>query len=222
MGFTSRLLGLTAKIGLDLLIGSTRTDEAIALFQEWFAARAPDERASEVAAARTEAGDSASVRSSIEQAAAETGTLLSVAQVKELSEAVVSGLDSLPVDAPPDPTALVEQLVLRRATFAVWLDLQKFGGGPGHYCHFNWDGEAYRIRDFIGGRIYHPPGRRVTESGLTAVEIPLTALAIWQASRGRVQCLSQYGLAFPVTERERWCQVLRLLSEVANQWQQNG
>jgi hypothetical protein len=220
MGFTSRLLGFTAKVGLDLLIGSTRTDEAVALFREWFAAKSPDQRAAEVVAARTEATDSALVRSSLEQAAGEAGRQLNGVQLDDLSLSLLSSIETLPVDSLPDPDALVKQLSSRRGTYAVWLDLREFGGGTGHYCHFNWDDEALRIRDFIECRIYHPRGRTVRETGLTAVEIPMTALAVWQASRGRIPCLTRYGLSFPVTERDRWVQVLRLMSEVVSQWQE--
>src|SRR5207245_2882307 len=106
--------------------------------------------------------------------------------------------------------------------YAVWLDLEAVRGKePGRYCHFNWDDESFRIRDYIGGRIFHPPlprGRKVAEEGLMSVELPLSALAVWEASRGRVQCLGRYGLSFPVTDRDRWTQVLRVMSEVARLW----
>src|SRR5207249_1000987 len=112
---------------LDLLIDPTRVDEAVKLFGEWFASRSADERTSEIAAARQEAADSASVRSAVEQAAAHACRELTGPQLDKLSLSVAVGLDALQGDSVPDPAALVDQLTVRHATYAVWLDLRAVG-----------------------------------------------------------------------------------------------
>jgi hypothetical protein len=165
MKFASRLLGLAAKIGLDLLIGTKRTDEAIALFGEWLGSRGAPEQAAEVTAAHKEAEDTESVRAAVEQAAAEANKELDQQQLDHLVLSVSAGLDVLAASAHPDPAAFVERLGSRRGTYALWLDLEAIcGKEPGHYCHFNWDDESFRIRDYIGRRILssaataRPPG----------------------------------------------------------------
>ena len=86
----------------------------------------------------------------------------------------------------------------RWGAFAVRSDLEAVrGGDTGRYCHFSFGDEAYRIRDFIAGRNFHPPGKKVSEPGLTAAELPMTALAASRASRGRVRDLGKHGLRFP-------------------------
>jgi hypothetical protein len=43
-------------------------------------------------------------------------------------------------------------------------------------------------------------------------------LEVWKASRGQIQSLKQYGLNFPIFNREEWQQILALLSRVAEEW----
>jgi len=223
MKITSELLKLTAKIGLDLFIGSKRTDDAVKLLEDWFK-KSAKEPAKEIESARAEATNAKNVREAIEEVATEAEKNLISPQLDELASSVSAGLDRLAADAAPKPAEFLEQLNeqlmnLRRGTYAVWLDLEDVcGNGPGRYCHFHWTGDSYRIRDFIGGRIFHPPGARVNEQNLQAVQLNKTAFEVWQASKGRVQCLNRYGLEFPVVERERWKQVLQLMSEVAKQF----
>jgi hypothetical protein len=50
-------------------------------------------------------------------------------------------------------------------------------------------------------------------------ELRMPAVAVWQASSRRVQCLSRFGLDFPVREMDRWVQVMRLMTEVSARWQ---
>ena len=68
MKITSELLKLTAKIGLDLFIGSKRTDDAVKLLEDWFK-KSAKEPAKEIESARAEATNAKNVREAIEEVA---------------------------------------------------------------------------------------------------------------------------------------------------------
>ena len=214
MAFTSRLLGLVTQIGVGLLIGRENTVQAVSLINDWIASRKPDDPLEDVA-------DIACVRSAIKEASREAGKPLDDEQVKSLSESVSAGIASLLGGDPPAAEDVVGQLTFGGRPYAIWLDLESIcHGQPGHYCHFSSKGgESFRVRDFLGGRIFYPPGIvQATVAGLVPTVLPMTALAIWQASRGRVHCVKDLGLSFPVTKSEEWKRALRLMTEVARQF----
>ena len=65
--------------------------------------------------------------------------------------------------------------------------------------------------------MFHPPGK-VDAEGMAAKEISASALEMWIASLGQIQCLTKYGLGFRITEQEKWRQTLELLSRVVEVW----
>jgi hypothetical protein len=179
-------------------------------------------------AAQAEAAHGDAMRVALEQAASEAPEIINEQKLDQVAVSVAAGLNLFEPGKPVDFKTLKDALQKKTGTYAVWLNLPAVvGDGPGRYCHFYWTGESYRARDFIGGRIFHPPGSSASKEGLTPVELPLTALEVWQAARGRVQCLEGYGLQFAVVDREgdgevgkplKWKKILSLMTEVARQW----
>jgi hypothetical protein len=173
-----------------MLIGSKYADEAVELFQEWWQTTPPAEREAEMQAAQAEAAHGDAMRVALEQAASEAPEIINEQKLDQVAVSVAAGLNLFEPGKPVDFKTLKDALQKKTGTYAVWLNLPAVvGDGPGRYCHFYWTGESYRARDFIGGRIFHPPGSSASKEGLTPVELPLTALGVWQAARGRVQCL---------------------------------
>jgi hypothetical protein len=221
MSITSRLLQLAAKVALDRLVGRDRTDEAIAIFQEWASERDPAALNQDLEAARCEAADPAILDKVVSEAVKQRGESIGREQREIVALSLASGFSTLPERAGGPPTAkeLAEGLLppnWRRKTFVVWLDDPRIiETPPGRYCHFNWDDGSYRVRDFLGHRILHTD---VPEGGLIAFPLEMSALEVWNASEGRIQCLNRFGLDFPVTEADRWHRVLSLLTESARQW----
>jgi hypothetical protein len=177
----------------------------------------------ELAATRRELADPEALDHVVTEVVAEAGQPISQGQRESLALSLASGITSLSEGNGTDPASvreLVEELLPGRAkTFVVWLDHPMIIQGPsGRYCHFNWDNEAYRVRDYLGGRILHTPGRNINGAGLEAAPLNMSALEVWNSSKGRIQCLKRFGLDFPVTEGDRWHRVLSLLTESARQW----
>jgi hypothetical protein len=69
--------------------------------------------------------------------------------------------------------------------------------GP-KWVHFSWLGEAFCLRDFLGGM------ERRQERGLTATDV-------WRAARKRLPATKEYHV--PVTDVDRWMELLEQLSE---------
>jgi hypothetical protein len=225
MSFTSRLLQLAAKVALDRLVGQDRTDEAIAIFQEWASERDPAALNQDLEAARCEAANPAILDKVVSEAVKQRGESIGREQRETVALSLASGFSTLPERAGGPPTAkeLAEELLppnWRRKTFVVWLDDPRIiETPPGRYCHFNWDDGSYRVRDFLGHRILHPAGLQVNGQGLIAVPLEMSALDVWNASKGPIQCLDRFGLGhLTVEDADRWREVLELLTESARLW----
>ena len=57
--------------------------------------------------------------------------------------------------------------------------------------------------------------RLLRSTGLNPVQVSVTALEIWKASRGQVQSLKQYDLGFARDQDEEWRKILGLLTRAA-------
>lgn len=226
MAIAFDILGLVAKVAVDRLTGSPqRTKEAIELFHTLTAQH--DEAAvnSGFDQARREAADQTALRDAIDKAVTESGQTLSAAQRESIEFSVVSGLSSVPTQV-ENSAATVDHLVAqllpgKSRSYVIWTAAPDIvgEGGAGRFCHFSYDGESYRVRDYIGGNIFHPSGRRVTDKLWHVIELKLSAAQIWNASKAQLRCTTERGLYFPVTDRDAWRQMLMLLTEVANQFQ---
>lgn len=218
----SSLLKLAMKIALDLVINPTRTDEALALFTEWMSRRTTQDLRTEVTQAKSESADSKVLEAAVGEVISEARVNLSPDEQERLELTVATGIASFSIRSEDQDQAsetFVKMLLPgKQKTFVVWLDSASIGGGSGRYCHFNWVGEGYRVRDYLESRILHPAGQTIADLELEPVALEMTALQLWQASRAPIQCLKRYGLDFGVGETERWVKVLTLLTEAAQQW----
>jgi len=139
---------------------------------------------------------------------------------------IASGLSSVPAQVENGEAAvdrLVEQLLPGKSrSYVIWTDTPEIvgTGEQGRYVHFSYDGNSYRVRDYIGGQISHPAGPRVTDKQWEVVELTMSASQVWNASGSQIRCTKEYGLYVSVEEREEWRRRLMLLTEVARQFQQ--
>lgn len=219
-----QLLRFAAKIMLDRLVGEPRTDEAIDLFREWATGRDAESRHRELAEAKREAADPTVLERIVRETMTSADSGVGPEQRDRLAFALASGFSDAPgdaVDRPLEMKTLVERLLPGKAkTFVIWLNFPTIvGDGPGRYYHFNWDGESWRVRDYIGGQIMHPPDRQVADRELRPVALDLTALQIWNQGEGRIHCRACFGLSFAVTKMDDWRNALALLTETARLWQ---
>lgn len=227
MATASEILMFAAKIALDKLSGSPeRTDEAVGLFKNWAAQRSAEAVNSEFAEARRGASDQATLRGAVESAAAERGQSLNAKEREKLELTIASGLSSVPAQVENGEAAvdrLVEQLFPGKSrSYVIWTDTPEIvgTGEQGRYVHFSYDGNSYRVRDYIGGQISYPAGPRVTDKQWEVVELTMSASQVWNASGSQIRCTKEYGLYVSVEEREEWGRMLMLLTEVARQFQQ--
>ncbi len=220
MAIGIQLLGLAAKIALDRVLGG-RTDEALTLLNNWWSGEDSAARNQELAQAKDAITDAGKLQQVVAEAVAAQDKAVDKGQIEAVALSLSSGFKALPADLGADRSAvkmIADQILPGSAkTFVVWLDHTAFSG-PRRYVHFNWDGESWRVRDFLGGKIFHPPGAKPTDKGMVAAVAAVTALEIWKASRGQIQSLKQYGLNFPITAQEEWQQVLALLTRGAEAW----
>lgn len=217
---TTRLLKLAAKIALDFVIAPSRVDEAASIFDDWMKQRDSAAVEAELKQADDEARDPTQLRQAVDDAVGEAkdvtpGQKEAVALSVEMGLSVLRGRDTgKAIDFKEFKDAVFPG---GTKTFIAWFDHPAIcKGEPGRYCHFNWDGDTFRVRDYIGGKIYHPPGK-TGGGGLTPVPLDMTIYDLWQAAKGSVHCLSRYGLNLSVDKdnQERWRKILTLATQIA-------
>ncbi len=217
---TTRLLKLAAKIALDFVIAPGRVDEAASIFEDWMTKRDSAAVEAELKQADDEARDPAQLRQAVEDAVGEAKDV-TPGQKEAVALSVEMGLSAL---RGRDTAKALDFKEFKDAvfpggtkTFIAWFDHPALcKGGPGRYCHISWDGDTFRVRDYIGGKIHHPPGK-TGGGGLTPVPLDMTIHDLWQAGKGSVQCLSRYGLNLSVDKdnQERWRKILQLATQLA-------
>src|SRR5437899_12601555 len=84
-----------------------------------------------------------------------------------------------------------------RGRYLLWLEPPLIEE-DGHYVHFSWMGESYRVRDYI---------REQQTRGLR----DLTVLDVWNAAKDRRPCTGE--LHVPIENYEFWMKKLTELSE---------
>ena len=214
MSIANQLLKLAAKVALDRLIGDKRTDELVVLFQAWDAAR---DKTSELAEAKEQAADSKAVTEAVNEMVVGAERAVTDEERSSLELTVAAGIASF--DEPPSEAKLWDDLLPgKMKTFVILSDDHRLTcGEPGRFFHFNWYNEGWRVRDYLGGRILHPPGARVGNEGLSLILLDMTALQVWNASTVRIHSVARFGLGFGTDETDRWRRVLMLMTEVARQ-----
>ena len=222
MALGVRLLTLAAKIALDKLIGSSRTDEAVELLKTWWGERSESARDREVMESKQAVSEPNYLEQVVAEHVAAGDSTLTPEQIDFLKLSIMSGIKALPdhLGADQSDVKTITKALLpgQSKTFVMWLDHPAFRG-PCRYVHFYWDDESWRVRDYIGGKVFHPPGKEATDKGLTAVVATATSLEVWSAGRGQVQSLKRFGLNFPIDRRDEWTRVLSLLSRAADELQ---
>jgi hypothetical protein len=221
MATMTKLLKLAAKVALDFVVAPGRVDEAAAIFDEWVKPRDAATIESELAKAEREAQDPNELGQAMEEAIGASKADITAEQKKAIALSVELGLAAL---RGRDTGKALDFKEFKDAvfpggtkTFIAWFDHPAIcQGQPGRYCHINWDGDTFRVRDYIGGKIYHPPGK-TGGGGLTPAPLDLTIHDLWQAGKGPVQCLNRYGLNLSVDKdnQERWRKILTLVTQVA-------
>ena len=221
MATMTKLLKLAAKIALDFVIAPGRVDEAASIFDDWMAKHDSAAVEAELTKAEREAQDPAELRQAVEDAIGEVKEDVTPEQKAAVALSVELGLSALrgrDLEKALDFKEFKEAVFPGGTkTFIAWFDHPAIcKGGPGRYCHFNWDGETFRVRDYLGGKIYHPPGK-TGGGGLTPVPLDMTIHDLWQAAKGSVHCLSRYGLNLSVDKdnQERWRKILTLATQIA-------
>jgi hypothetical protein len=191
MATIKKLLKLAAKIALDFVIAPERVDEAATIFGEWMAGHDAAGLEVELVRAESESHDPAELRQAVGEAVAAAKKDVTPEQQEAVSLSVGLGLAALRARDAEKPLVFEE---LKKAVLPgkekkdiIWLDLDAIcQDGAGRYCHFFWTGESYRVRDYIGGKIFYPPDRHESGGVLTPVQINMTALQVWQAGKGAV------------------------------------
>jgi len=103
--------------------------------------------------------------------------------------------------------------------FILYLKPPVIEGKPGHFCHFSWEGDAYRIRDFISNIQYYPKkGQPSKESKWRQYKpSPYTRNAIWFGAVIGIPCRDDLSHKTK-DEFEWWCEKLKdLRSQLASE-----
>jgi hypothetical protein len=105
MAIALRLVKLLAKVSLDLLIGSTRTDEVMALFHDWWCDNDPPSRDRELTEAKRAAFDKKQLEKIIRETVAVKEAGITPDQLTVLRDSLRSTLKALPDQLRTDPPA---------------------------------------------------------------------------------------------------------------------
>jgi hypothetical protein len=214
MNLTNKLVKLAAKVALDKLIGETRTNELDAMLKDWAEER---DKAKRLAEAKELAADSQAVKDVVLATIEESGASV-VASGRENVEVTVAVGFALLGDPPSEDQIREAFLPGTMKTYVILSDDPQLAGVElGRFFHFSWYKDGWRVRDYLGGRILHPPYSQVGKEGLTPVSLQMSPLEVWNASRVRIHSVAEYGLGFATSEQDRWRKVLALLTESARQ-----
>ncbi|MFO0906843.1 MAG: hypothetical protein U0835_00485 [Isosphaeraceae bacterium] len=215
MGIANKLLKLAAKVAVDRALGKERTDELVQLLSDWSAER---DKAKALAVAKEQIDDPRNVIDAVWNTIRDMGANFPQASEQNVQMTVAAGLAGF--DEPPSEDQVWDTFLpgvsktYVIASDASWLT----GGNPGRFLHFNWYKEGWRVRDFIGRRMLHPPkSSAMREKGWEIIEYRTSVLNVWVASTVRIQAVSRHGLDFAITDQERWSKVLGLLTESGRQ-----
>jgi hypothetical protein len=105
MAIGLQLLKLVAKIGLDLLIDPTRTDEAVELFVKWWSGSDAESRGAELAEAKKAVSDSPHLRKIVKEAVAAKEEGATPEQITRITSLLSSGFKALPNQLGVDQSA---------------------------------------------------------------------------------------------------------------------
>lgn len=96
MAITLRLLKLLAKVGLDLVMGPTRSDEAVRLFEDWWSRNDRASRGQELAEAKEAASDGRRMAEVVSEAVADKGQTIAEQASEDLAKALSLVITDLP------------------------------------------------------------------------------------------------------------------------------
>ncbi len=211
-----------ARIALDRITGSSeRTDEGIRILKEWVAQRNTSETKSDIADAKVKVSEKSTIRNIVGKIANKNDQKLDNNQLDDLEFSIMSSISSASVSE-GSGNELVDEIVKqlmpgKSRSYIIWLDVDDIVDvcGEGRYFHFSYDGESYRLRDYIGGNIFHQPGVRVTDKVMKAIQLNMKAAEIWKLSKWQIRCTKEYGLYVSVSQYDEWLQRLLLITKVA-------
>jgi tetratricopeptide (TPR) repeat protein len=94
---------------------------------------------------------------------------------------------------------------------------------PGHFCHFSWDGDSFRIRDYVLGVVYHQEDGKLTardkKNWLESRPSPFVRDTIW--NRSAVGITQGEFFTHPIEEYDWWATTLLYMTAHPLEYKKN-